>query len=219
MRLITPLFALLLSVTLPLFGMEIKDFLSAERCLNPDLLEVSVEIVATGKGEEEVLNALSAVDSGIRMLGIPYRGGSYSVLPRKVWDEKSRRYRFGGFEGKVTYTFRLKDPTSQRRIFELLDNVKRNYPIRYSVRWVDWAVSRKRVEEVKGELKRELLKEAKHRAEEYGKLLGKRCSIKTLSFRDWFKPSPYTAKVQSVITPKREEKCLKVTASVVYSCY
>ncbi len=201
------------------FGLEIKDILSVEKFLKPDLLEVSVEITTTGNSEWEVLNTLSAVDNGIKMLNLRYKGGKYIVLPIKIWDEKVHRYRFEGFEGKVIYTFELKNPSDQRRIFYLLDNIKKNYPIRYSVRWVDWVVSHKRLEKVKEELKKELLKEAYQRAEEYGKILGKRCSIKSLSFREWVKPYPSTTKVQGIVIPKREEKRLKVTASVVYNCY
>ena len=188
-------------LTIPLRGTEIRDNLSVEQYLNPDLLEVSVEIATTDRSEEEVLNTLSAVDSYIRRLNLHYRGGKYTVSPRKVWNEKNHRYRFEGFEGRITYTFELKDPSSQRGIFELLNNIKRNYPIRYSVRWVDWVVSHKRLEKVKEELKRELLKRAIQQAEDYGNLLKKECSIKLLSFRDWF--NPYPLKVRSVINPQK----------------
>lgn len=217
MGVVSFLCALFLSALFPLFGMEIRDTLSAEEYLQPDLLEVSVEIATTGRSEGEVLNTLSAVDNGIRTLNLPYKGGRYKVLPRKVWDKENRRYRFEGFEGRLTYTFELKDPASQRRIFGLLDNLKgKNYPIEYSVRWVGWVVSYKRLERAKEHLKRELLKRAIQRAEDYGKLLKRRCSVKTLSFRDWF--NPYPLRVGNVIVPKREGEVVKISALVVFDC-
>ena len=91
--------ALFLSALFPLFGTEIRDTLSVEEYLQPDLLEVSVEIATTGRSEGEVLNTLSAVDNGVRTLNLPYKGGRYKVLPRKVWDRENRRYRFEEFSG------------------------------------------------------------------------------------------------------------------------
>ena len=92
----------------------------------------------------------------------------------------------------------------------------KNYPIEYFVRWVGWVVSYKRLERAKEHLKRELLKRAIQRAEDYGKLLKSRCSVKTLSFRDWF--NPYPLRVGNVIAPKREGEVVKISTLAVFGC-
>ena len=204
-------------LTIPLQALEIRDKLSAEKILKPSLYELTIEIKTSGKTEGEVLNVLSAVDNGIKMLNIPYSGGYYRIYPKMVWDENLKKYRQDGFEGVVSYTFRFKNPNKQRRIFELLENIKRNYPTTYSVVREVWVIPQKVLGRIKERLKRELLKEAKLKAKEYGKILDKSCDIKEIRFREFYTPIiPIRSK--DVITPNRENKIVKITASVVFDC-
>jgi len=217
LKLFSTIFVLLFPV-LPLQALEIKDNLSAEKILKPDIYQIYLLVKTVGKTEEEVLNTLSALDNGIKMLSINYNGGYYQILPIKVWDEKLKRYRQEGFEGSVLYVFKLRKPDKQKRIFQLLENIKKNYPISYSVVEENWAVSNEVLKQIKEKLKAELLREAKLKAKEYGKILKKRCDLKKLHFEEYGTPiSPYPT--LKVITPKKENKVVKIEASVVYECH
>ena len=214
--LFTPLITFLL--TLPLQALEIRDKLSVEEVLKPNLYELTIEVKTSGKTEGEVLNTLSAVDNGIKMLNIPYSGGYFRVYPKKVWDENLKRYRQEGFEGVVFYTFKYKNLNRQKEVFELLENIKRNYPITYSVVRENWSVSDRVLERVEEKLKEELLREAKLKAKEYGRILNKSCTIKELRFKESYTSIYPPESSKDVITPKRENEVVKITASVVFDC-
>ena len=203
--------------TLPLQALEIVDKLSAEKILKPHLYRLTISIKTEAKTEGEVLNTLTAADNGIEMLNIPYSGGYYKIYPLKVWDKNSKTYRFEGFEGVVSYTFEFKNPEEQKRVFELLENIKRNYPISYSVIEEGWIIPQRVLERVEEKLKEDILKEAKQKAEEYGKILNKICRIKEIRFSD-FSPIHRAGEEKGIITPKAASRVVKITASVVFDC-
>ncbi len=204
----------LLILTSPLFGVKIEDLLEVSTDLKPSTYGVVLKIETTARDEWTVFNTLSAVDNGVKALSIPYRGGYYRIVPLEVTDKRTGTRKVVGFKGTVEYTFLLKNPGESKRIFDLLRNIKSNYPISYSVVAESWIVPPSVYKNTVEELKRELIKEAKRRAFDYGRELGLHCRVEDIRFNTYpsggygFRP----------ISPVREEKEVKVTARVVFQC-
>ncbi len=202
--------------------------LEEQREIIPDILNMTLSFNATAQKEAEVLNILGSIDKNIRALGVKYSGGSYSVYKNCNWE--NNKYKCSGYEGDIEYSFQLKEPTEQNKIYEAVDSFKEKYgeKVNYSVTRPQWLVSEKKAKSEEDNLKLEIIDTAKQFGNKAGEKLGKKCSISSINYDVrrpyFFEPGIYKAVTmmnKSMIEapePKKEDKTLNVKASLDFIC-
>lgn len=162
---------------------------------------------------------LGAVDEVVRGLGLPYRGGNYSVGPRCWWDKEKERQVCRGYRGSVSYNFRLRGTRDQDRVLEAITGLKGRMKMELSVGGVRWEVSRERVRRTREELQLRLLKEAKKFARRLSESLGQSCCLSEIDFEMRLgRPFPVRAKALHAPEPTRSPQEISVKAAVKYTC-
>lgn len=178
------------------------DFLSAERYITPKFLIVEVKITYTDRNEWNVLNVLSAVKDGIRALNIPWSVKKDEVIPSME--------NGGGFEGILIISFKIKDSSKLKRIVYLLDNMKANLGIQFSVLKIEPIAPSTQIKDFTNRLKRAVLEKAVKRALQYQKILNKKCSMYSIHFKN--------PKLLTLEEEKGKRILLKIEAKVEYLC-
>lgn len=213
----------ILYLFLPLspFCQEVKvsTVLEVTEALMPDLYLLPLTVSTSGDTEREVLEVLGAVDETIRSLGLPYRGGDYSVGPWCWWDKEKERRVCKGYRGSVNYIFRLKEASDQNRVLEAITGFKGHVKMDLSVGTPRWEVSRERVRQRREELELQLVREAKEFAKKLSEGLGQGCRLSEINFemRPWG-PFPVRAKALHAPEPVRSPQEISVKATVRYIC-
>jgi uncharacterized UPF0160 family protein len=200
-------------------GAEISEQLSVYREVKPDIYLFPVEVKSEGKREEEVIENLSTVNSLLKSLNIPYKGGSLYLSPKLKWNSTKRAYERLGFVGKVKYIFLLKEPVEQDYILKTLEEAKKRAKFVYFLEEPRWELSKEKRREVEKELRRQLLQELVKEAKAFSKILGKKCYIESVSFES---PSRFpiykAASSPKSPAPILENKEIKVSARAKLEC-
>ncbi len=202
-------------------GATVSDRIAVWQWVKPDTYTLSLQITARGESEEEVLKALKAADDFLRETGLKYRGGNFSILPLREWNQREKRYIETGFTGSATYTFLLRTPLQQEEVFRALEKAKRIAPFKYSVKRVRWEVSPERRKEALQSLKERALKEVLAEGERLGRILKGKCLLKELNFNPSPLPFPFKVlKAEGVAapSPRRSLERIKLEASFKLEC-
>jgi hypothetical protein len=210
------LIPLLLSVFVA-FPLQIEEKVKVQTEIVPSLYRLLIEVDTKGKSEWEVLNTLTAVDNGIKTLNIPYKGGSFKVYPLEIFDKSTKTYKVIGFKGEIRYEFLTKEPSKTAKIFYLLENIKRNYPITYRVLSENWTIPQKVIKRTKEQLREELIEKVQKLKEFYSEKLNKDCDVKEIRLEDYYNYIPY--RNSPIPTPVKGEKGISLTAEVIFECY
>jgi len=192
------------------WGLDIKDHLSAKYLAIPQQWEVEIFITATDRGKWNVLNTLSAVKEGIEALEIPHKVIGYKIVSFKQNREKL-------FKGRIIVQFFLRSKSQIKELKNFLENLKGNYPFKYSISSVKATISPKEETKIELLLKEKILQEAQKMAEEYGKLLNKNCTISFISFKREVLHS-ITVKGEKLFSSNGKGIEIKISAEVTFKC-
>lgn len=194
--------------------------LTESKELLPDYLSMNLSVTAKAQKESEVINMLGNVDKAVRSLGLKYTGGRYWVGKRCWWE--NGRFRCLGYEGRIRYTFELKDPKEQNYVLEVIDSFKDRYgeSMSYSVSEPKWSISEKHHRNVEKELRFSIIDSAKELTDSLSKRLNKECFIQTIDFTTRMPPiEPYTMrKGIEAPEPSVEGQTLNVDAVLRLVC-
>jgi len=201
-----------------LFSLTIEDSVLVRRWLERDTYVLGIEVRASAKDEIGALRALGEVDESIRGLSLPYRGGNFVLVEKKRWDPKRREFERVGYEGIVRYTFTLKDPSPQERVFETLSSLKEKLPISYRVLFARYELSERKREELVSELKREAVERILENARRASSIFSKKCEVEKVVFSSPRVPKPpVVMPLSSAKAPKPEREDEAVELSVRYT--
>ncbi len=201
---------------------EIVDTITVSRSVLPDVYVVPLTVKVRALSEESVLKVLGTVDTYLRELKLPYDGGNYVVRERREWNPVKKRYVFEGFEGSAYYVFKLKEVSRQSEILKALKRAKEQVDFRYSVSSPHWEISKLLRQQVTAVLKKEILIKAKSEAGDFGKLLGKSCSVEFVGFQPRRLPFPIVksaVRAESIAPePPKREREITLRAEVKFKC-
>ena len=207
----------LLSVLLT-FSLQIKERITVKTYIEPSVYVFPVKVSVKARTEDEVLNALSAVDNGVKALNIPYEGGQYEIFPLEVCPKGEKPCKVVGFKGVILYRFLLKNPSDSSRVVYLLENIKRNYGITYLLGKPYWTIPEGVREKIISRLREKLLKRVKDLAGFYSRTFHKECKVEKINFeRGFYYPTPYKFSFPPV--PKKGKEEISLSAEVVFECH
>ncbi len=201
-------------ISLPSFAgsFKIGETLKVHKEIEADLYEVPFLIEVRSGEEDRILNVLNAVDNAVRLLGLDYEGGKFSLRPFK--DKSGRTL----LVGRLHYLFRLKNPSTLSRILNTFENLKKNYPeMTYSVGAGTWTVEPARVEKIRDSLRMELFKKVRAEVVNLSETFGAECRIAELRLSER-NPSFVPFRVD-LPNPVRERVKVELRADVVFECY
>lgn len=200
-------------------GVKVSTMLEVREALTPDVYVLPLTVSSTGDTEREVLGALGAVDEAVRDLGLPYRGGHYSVGPRCWWDEEAKKRVCKGYQGSVNYSFRLTEAHHQNRVLEAILGIKARAKVGLTVGTPRWEVSQERVRQKREELQLRLLREAREFAAKLSGSVGHKCRLSEADFETKpVPPFPPRTKALHAPEPTRTPQEISVRATVKYIC-
>ena len=206
----------LLSVFLT-FSLQIKERISVKTYVEPSIYVFPVKVLVKAKTEGDILNALSAVDNGVKALGLPYEGGQYEIFPLEVCPKGEKPCKVVGFKGVILYRFLMKNPSDSSRVVYLLENIKRNYGITYLLGKPYWTIPEEVREKILSRLRKKLLKRIKDLAGFYSRTFHKECKVEGINFESsFYYPTPY--RISSPPIPKKGKKEISLSAEVVFEC-
>lgn len=212
------LIPILLSVFVT-FSLQIKEKVKVQTEVVPSIYQLLIEVETEGKTEGEVLNTLTAVDNGVKALNIPYKGGYFEVFPLRVYDKNTDTYKVTGFKGSIRYKFLTKEPTQTEKVFYLLENVKRNYPVIYRVLGQGWVVPEEVLEKKREQLREKLIEKIEQLKKFYSKEFRKECEVKRILFEEGKMNFYPTYRSISSPIPQREKENISLAAEVVFECH
>jgi len=212
-------FLIVLLFPISAFSVEITDTISVHREVTPNIYRMTVEVTCRSKSEKGVIDCLSTADKEIKKLKLFYRGGNFVVYPEREWVPSKKSYVSKGFKGTVYYTFFMKTPKKQDKILKTLNEVQKRAPVHYSVSEVNWIVSPSKKKKIEEALKLVLLRKSLKEAEEFGKALGKKCSVEKVRFEEseFFYPKVESLRVGAPV-PKKGRKTINIKAQVKFNC-
>ncbi len=206
-------------------GTKIAMRLETQAQIEPDRYVVPLKIFIKNRSEERILATLGAIDRALRELALAYRGGEYELVPHCYWQKEKRICK--GYEGGVFYSFLLKTPQEQNRIFTTLKYLQQKLPLSfgYEVERPHWEASSLKREEELRRLRLLLIEQAKKFAKEAGKRLGKICEVVAIDYSSryipllrTYKEMPMAAPSLAAPEPAKEKERVKVEAHVRYLC-
>ncbi|RKQ61592.1 hypothetical protein C7457_1028 [Thermovibrio guaymasensis] len=205
------------------YGTTISDSITVWEWTQPDSYKISITVKARGNREEEVLKALQTADDYLRRTELEYTGGNFSLWPVREWDPQEKRYVDLGFRGSCVYTFHLKSPKEQGKIFKALEEAQGISSFKYTVNSTKWEVSWEKRERTLQKLKSKALKEILFQSNRFGKILKEKCTLKEVSFSPKYSPSFSTYKLVRTPTtpapqPKRSPERIELKASYKLEC-
>ncbi|MGC9144102.1 hypothetical protein, partial [Hydrogenobaculum sp.] len=195
-----------ISYAYPDISIQLKD----NKSLLPSVYKLGVAINYSAQSSDDVVVYLGRVDSMIRSLNIPYKGGNFSILKNCFYN--NNKYICEGYKGIDSYTFYMKNPKDQDKLLNALKGI--NYQITYS----GFVVPKEEIDKAKDYLVKDLAKKSIDYAAEFSKIFNKDCFVKSLSYAE-NTPRPIAfAMAKTLPLPAISKQNVSMSAFVNISC-
>ncbi|MGC8588435.1 MAG: hypothetical protein ACP5LI_05405 [Hydrogenobaculum sp.] len=195
-----------ISYAYPDISIQLKD----NKSLLPSVYKLGVAINYSAQSSDDVVVYLGRVDSMIRSLNIPYKGGNFSILKNCFYN--NNKYICEGYKGIDSYTFYMKNPKDQDKLLNALKGI--NYQITYS----GFVVPKEEIDKAKDYLVKDLAKKSIDYALEFSKIFNKDCFVKSLSYAE-NTPRPIAfAMAKTLPLPAISKQNVSMSAFVNISC-
>jgi len=153
-----------------------------ERKIKPDTLSSQINISTIKFSQDETVNRLGKFSDFIeKQKHLKVEGGSYSVNPNNIYDEKAKKYIIDGYQGNINYTISSKEPKELNKFIKELQKVENDKRVGVSISSVSWQLSESQRVGKSDELRLEAFKWGNSYAKELSSQLGRECSIKKIS--------------------------------------
>lgn len=202
-----------------------------ERKIKPDTLSSQIQIKTSKFSQEETVNRLTKFSDFIEsQKHLKLEGGSYSVNPNNIYDNKTQKYYLDGYIGNIGYTISSKEPKELNKFIRELQRVDSSKQVSVSISSVSWQLSEGQKNGKSDELRMEAFKWGNAYAKELTAQLSKECSVKKISIDrgNNFIPlynqqarmniAPVEADMMSAPTPINEVQVLSIYPSFTMVC-
>jgi len=184
--------------------------LTDSKSLLPSVYKLGVAINYSAQSSDDAMDYLGKVDSIIRSLNIPYKGGNFSILKNCFYS--GNKYICEGYKGIDSYTFYMKNPKDQDKLLNALKGI--NYEITYS----GFVVPKEEIDKAKDYLVKDLAKKSIDYAAEFSKIFNKSCFVKSISYVE-NAPRPIAfSMVKTLPLPAVSKQNISMDAFVNISC-
>ncbi|GAB6077507.1 hypothetical protein JCM8795_01930 [Hydrogenobaculum acidophilum] len=184
--------------------------LTANKSLLPSVYKLGIDINHNAQNSDDIIDYLGKVDSMIRALNIPYKGGNFSILKNCFYSNS--KYICEGYKGIDNYTFYMKNPKDQEKILNALKGI--SYEITYS----GFVVPKEELDKTKDDLVKVLAKKSIDYAAEFSKIFNKSCFVKSISYVE-NAPRPIAfSMVKTSPLPAVSKQSVSMDALVNISC-
>jgi predicted secreted protein len=200
-----------------------------ERKIKPDTLSSQIQINTSKFSQEETVNRLTKFSDFIEsQKHLKLEGGSYSVNPNNIYDNKTQKYYLDGYIGNIGYTISSKEPKELNKFIRELQKVDNNKQVSVSISSVSWKLSESQKNGKSDELRMEAFKWGNAYAKELTAQLSKECSVKKVAIDVDDDSQPLYAgrggniapsmSADSAPTPINEVKYLSINPSFTMVC-